>query len=112
VCQGHTAKTIFLTAKIIFLTAKALSCATHGKGHTANKHRQRLSLPCAFCRAHGKEYGVLDVTHGKQNTRNKKNATGSPPATAALLDPPESAPAVVAPPDFRRRALGPRPPRP
>ena len=46
------------TAKPILPTAKTLPCATHGKDHTVNRCWQRQPLPCAFCRAHGKEFAV------------------------------------------------------
>jgi len=46
------------TAKPILPTAKTLPCATHGKNHTVNRCRQRQPLPCAFCRAHDKEFAV------------------------------------------------------
>ena len=102
-CQKHRAK-----AKK--LTAKALPCVTHGKAHTVYNCRQRGRLPCAFCRAHGKEFAVcLSDPRQNKNTRNKKSYR---PAATALLWPPPPAPAVAAPLDFRRCAPGPRPSHP
>ena len=49
------------TAKTILHTAKFLSCVTHGKVHTASKHRQRATLPCALSRTLGKDFAVCQI---------------------------------------------------
>ena len=54
VCQGHTAKTALHSAK-------CLPSVTHGKQLTANNGRQRVSLPCATSRAHGKYFAVCNI---------------------------------------------------
>ena len=46
------------TAKAKIPTANHLPCVAHGKGHTANRRRQRGPLPCAIYRAHGKAFAV------------------------------------------------------
>ena len=58
------------TAKPQIHTAKPLPCVAHGKGHTANRRRQRRPLPCASCRAHGKGFSVC--TFGTQQKFSEK----------------------------------------
>ena len=75
ICSNHYRKPSVCrvpkhTAKADMHTVKLLPCAAHGKRHTAFRHRQRRSLPCAtsgtrqtFCRvqisAHGKKNGLV-----------------------------------------------------